>query len=166
MTYYNMTHRYSYPYDWANRSRHERCSFIDKILLDETPRMPDRLIYLGDEKDLTFIFRELEIIIGEELKLMELYEVVCKAEDDLRANPDKKNKRKAHDKDNDGRSEKDKEIFRRKARIVAMIFAVQHQARKMMNLKLHQRREVYTEDDEWDRVSDFGIWDLKPFKFL
>nr|GEW10513.1 hypothetical protein [Tanacetum cinerariifolium] len=37
----------------------------------------------------------------KESTLMKLYEVVCKVEDDLRVNPDKTNKRKANDKEND-----------------------------------------------------------------
>nr|GEU80431.1 hypothetical protein [Tanacetum cinerariifolium]GEX76282.1 hypothetical protein [Tanacetum cinerariifolium] len=49
------------------------------------------------------------------------------------------------------------ESFRRKACLVAMMIAAQHQAQKKMNLKIHRRREVFTEDDGWDRASDFGI---------
>ncbi|GJZ92172.1 hypothetical protein Tco_0664237 [Tanacetum coccineum] len=48
MTYYNMMHHHYNPYDWANPSRQERYSFIDKILFDEAPRMHDRPIYLVD----------------------------------------------------------------------------------------------------------------------
>ncbi|GKB65503.1 hypothetical protein Tco_0921689 [Tanacetum coccineum] len=47
-------------------------------------------------KDFTIIFEGLPM-------LMNLYEVVCKAEDDLRVKPDKTNKHKANDEENDKR---------------------------------------------------------------
>ncbi|GJZ20108.1 hypothetical protein Tco_0556698 [Tanacetum coccineum] len=79
---------------------------------------------------------------------MELYGVVCKAKDDLMVNPpDKTNKRKANDEENN----------ERRARLVAVMIAVQHQALKEVSLKIHQRREIFIEDDGWDRASDFGI---------
>nr|GEY20717.1 hypothetical protein [Tanacetum cinerariifolium] len=47
--------------------------------------------------------------------------------------------------------------FGRKACLVAMTIDAQHQAQKEMNLKIHRRREVFTEDDGWERASDFRI---------
>nr|GEW67520.1 hypothetical protein [Tanacetum cinerariifolium] len=110
---------------------------------------------------------------------MELYEVVCKAEDDLKINPpDKTYKCKANDKENDEHVTRRTEAFfyelvtkkrtmfpkyyycknpRRNKCLVAMMIAAQHQAQREMNLQIHRRREVFTKDDGWDRASNFGI---------
>ncbi|GJV62529.1 hypothetical protein Tco_1473357, partial [Tanacetum coccineum] len=78
---------------------------------------------------------------------MELYELVCKAEDDLRVKPDKIKKCKADEKVNDervtGRTEGFlfEPSFRRKARLVAVMIAVHQQAQRMMRLGLHRRHE-------------------------
>ncbi|GJS73617.1 hypothetical protein Tco_0706458 [Tanacetum coccineum] len=50
------------------------------------------------------------------------------------------------------RSLKEKESSRRKECLVAVIIVVQHQAIRKMNLKLHRRREGFTEDDGWDLI--------------
>ncbi|GJU93875.1 hypothetical protein Tco_1318631 [Tanacetum coccineum] len=58
-----------------------------------------------------YIFKLMETC--EEPMLMEFYEVMCKAEDDLRINPPKKlNKHNVNDEENDEQS------YRRKARLV------------------------------------------------
>ncbi|GJV18861.1 hypothetical protein Tco_1367881 [Tanacetum coccineum] len=83
----------------------------------------------------------------EEPTLIELYEVVCKAEDDLQINPSNKtNKRKSNDKEND----------EKKVRLVAVMIAVQHQALRKMNLKLHRWREEFVENKP-EASSDFVI---------
>ncbi|GJZ74633.1 hypothetical protein Tco_0639098 [Tanacetum coccineum] len=47
--------------------------------------------------------------------------------------------------------------FQRKARLVVVMILVEHQALKKMNLEIHRGREVFTENDGWDRASDFRI---------
>ncbi|GJV62117.1 tryptophan synthase beta chain 1-like protein [Tanacetum coccineum] len=94
--------------------------FIDKIPFNEKPRKPARSIYQDDKVtemfSLTYELSYYRMRAGtsaspydfkfmetcEEPTLMELYEVTCKAKDDLWINPpDKTNKRKADDKEND-----------------------------------------------------------------
>ncbi|GJZ67279.1 hypothetical protein Tco_0630519 [Tanacetum coccineum] len=87
----------------------------------------------------------------EEPMLMKLYEVVCKGEDDLRISPLEKQIRIRP------MMRRMTSSFGMKAHLVAVMIAVQHQALKKMNMKLHQRREVFTEDDGSHRASDFEI---------
>nr|GEV53031.1 hypothetical protein [Tanacetum cinerariifolium] len=118
MAYYNMMHRHSDPYDWANPSRQKQYSFIDKIPFDEAPRMSDRLIYQDNmvteshrvhnrrepehPRDDDPESRNDEMFSITEPTLVELYEVMCKPEDDLWIIArDKKNKRRAEDKKNE-----------------------------------------------------------------
>nr|GEU97592.1 hypothetical protein [Tanacetum cinerariifolium] len=100
----------------------------------------------------------------EEPILMELYVVVCKAEDDLGVHPHEKYMNKANDEEIDERVTQRTEWFfyepvtkkrkafpkcyyfrnlGRKARLVAVMIVVQHQALKEMQ-KIHRMTEVFT----------------------
>ncbi|GKD54421.1 hypothetical protein Tco_1287808 [Tanacetum coccineum] len=96
-------------------------------------------------KDFLIVSGRLVIIHVKEATLVELYELPCKSEDDLRVKPDKIRKHKAN-KDNDkhltrriGSSWQDKESFkmRSKAHIVVVMIAGLHQAQEMTRLGLH-----------------------------
>ncbi|GJS72904.1 hypothetical protein Tco_0705745 [Tanacetum coccineum] len=77
-----------------------------------------------------YVFKFMETC--EVLTLMELYDVMCKAEYDLPINShDKTNKCKADDNENDN------QISTKKARLTAVLIVVQHQVLKKMYLKLH-----------------------------
>ncbi|GJT30358.1 hypothetical protein Tco_0910633 [Tanacetum coccineum] len=83
---------------------------------------------------------------------------------------DKTNKRNAEDHDNDEHITERTEWFFyklvtkkrkgawRKKRLEAVMIAVQHQAQRMMNSKLHQRHKEFAEYEP--KVSSRGFWDI------